>query len=49
MAVCRELTKIHEEVFRGTLTEAAAHFVVHPPKGEATLVIGPVGTGSAIM
>lgn len=37
IAVCRELTKLHEEVFRGTVEEAVAHFVV--PRGEFTLVI----------
>ena len=38
IAVCRELTKIHEEVFRGTVREAIARFP--EPKGEFTLVIG---------
>jgi 16S rRNA (cytidine1402-2'-O)-methyltransferase len=38
IAVCRELTKLHEEVFRGTAKEALAHFA--SPKGEFTLVIG---------
>ena len=38
VVVCRELTKVFEEVYRGTLAEAAAHFSV--PKGEFTLVIG---------
>ena len=37
IAVCRELTKIHEEVFRGTVSQAAAHFA--GPRGEFTLVI----------
>ena len=37
VAVCRELTKIHEEVFRGTVEEAVAHF--EAPRGEFTLVI----------
>ena len=37
LAVCRELTKIHEEIFRGTVSEAIAHFT--SPKGEFTLVI----------
>jgi 16S rRNA (cytidine1402-2'-O)-methyltransferase len=37
VAVCRELTKIHEEVFRGTVSQAIEHFV--EPKGEFTLVI----------
>lgn len=37
MAVCRELTKIHEEVFRGSISQALAHFA--EPRGEFTLVI----------
>lgn len=37
IAVCRELTKIHEEVFRGTLSQAQAHF--HRPRGEFTLIV----------
>jgi 16S rRNA (cytidine1402-2'-O)-methyltransferase len=39
VAVARELTKLHEEVFRGTLSAAASHFVETPPRGEITLVI----------
>jgi 16S rRNA (cytidine1402-2'-O)-methyltransferase len=40
--MARELTKLHEEVRRGTLTELAAHFEKHgAPKGEVTLVVGP--------
>ncbi|MDO8530671.1 MAG: 16S rRNA (cytidine(1402)-2'-O)-methyltransferase [Dehalococcoidia bacterium] len=37
MAVCRELTKLYEEVFRGTAREALEHFA--QPRGEFTLVI----------
>lgn len=37
VAVCRELTKIHEEVFRGTVSQAVARFT--EPRGEFTLVI----------
>jgi 16S rRNA (cytidine1402-2'-O)-methyltransferase len=37
VAVCRELTKLHEEVFRGTVSEAIEHF--SQPRGEFTLVI----------
>ncbi|MBI4497019.1 MAG: 16S rRNA (cytidine(1402)-2'-O)-methyltransferase [Chloroflexi bacterium] len=38
LAVCRELTKVYEEVFRGTPAEALAYFPA--PRGECTLVIG---------
>ena len=37
IAVCRELTKMHEEVFRGRVSEALAHF--EEPRGEFTLVV----------
>lgn len=43
MAACRELTKLHEEVFRGRISEALAHFA--EPRGEFTLVIEG-GTGA---
>ncbi len=37
VAVCRELTKVHEEVFRGKLSQAIEYF--GQPRGEFTLVI----------
>ena len=37
-AVCRELTKLHEEVARGTLTELAAHFA-DGARGEIAVVV----------
>src|SRR3954468_19391769 len=40
-AVGRELTKMFEEVTRGTLDEAVARFERQAPRGEITLVIGP--------
>jgi 16S rRNA (cytidine1402-2'-O)-methyltransferase len=40
VAVCRELTKVHEEVVRGTAAELAARYDSSPPKGEVVLVIG---------
>jgi 16S rRNA (cytidine1402-2'-O)-methyltransferase len=40
LAVARELTKIHEEIFRGTIGEAREHFTEQAPRGEFTLVIG---------
>jgi 16S rRNA (cytidine1402-2'-O)-methyltransferase len=39
VAVARELTKLHEEVWRGTLGEAAAWAVERPPRGELVVVI----------
>jgi 16S rRNA (cytidine1402-2'-O)-methyltransferase len=39
MAVCRELTKIYEEVLRGTIQELREHFRDAEPRGEFTLVI----------
>jgi 16S rRNA (cytidine1402-2'-O)-methyltransferase len=44
-AVCRELTKLHEEVARGTAAELAERFAQTPPRGEIVLVIGPGGAG----
>jgi 16S rRNA (cytidine1402-2'-O)-methyltransferase len=44
VAVCRELTKLHEEVVRGTAAEMAERFS-QPPKGEITLVLGPGAAG----
>ncbi len=41
VAVCRELTKVHEEVVRGTAAELAARYAEAPPRGEVALVVGP--------
>ena len=38
-SVSRELTKLHEETIRGSLSELSAHFSAHPPKGEIVLVV----------
>lgn len=41
-AVAREMTKLHEEVRRGTLAELAAHYAqADVPKGEITALVGP--------
>lgn len=40
VAVCRELTKLHEETLRTTLSGALSHFTQTPPKGEFVLVVG---------
>ena len=37
IAVCREMTKLHEEIFHGSVSDALAHF--REPKGEFTLVV----------
>lgn len=56
ISLCRELTKLHEEVLRTTLGEAIAHFTATPPKGEFVLVLAgapeeakevPTGTDAA--
>ena len=39
VALCRELTKIHEEVWRGTLGEAVDHYGTNEPQGEFVLVL----------
>jgi 16S rRNA (cytidine1402-2'-O)-methyltransferase len=39
LAVARELTKLHEEVVRGSTSEVLGHFERNPPRGEVTLVI----------
>ena len=39
VAVARELTKLHEEIFRGTLADAVAYYGEHPARGEVTLVV----------
>jgi len=41
VAVCRELTKVHEEIVRGSASELAARYESDPPRGEVVLVIGP--------
>ena len=39
VAVARELTKLHEEVVRGSLEAAQAHFAEHEPRGEFVIVV----------
>ncbi|HWG08308.1 MAG TPA: 16S rRNA (cytidine(1402)-2'-O)-methyltransferase [Solirubrobacteraceae bacterium] len=46
-AVCRELTKLHEEVRRGRAAELAAHYRAEAARGEIVLVIGAAEPGSA--
>lgn len=40
-AVARELTKLHEDVRRGTLSDLAQGFAAEAPKGEVVIVVGP--------
>jgi 16S rRNA (cytidine1402-2'-O)-methyltransferase len=39
VSVARELTKMHEEVWRGTLAAASAHFATNEPQGEFVVVV----------
>jgi len=41
VAVCREMSKLHEEIFRGPLSAAVRHF--NRPRGEFTIVIQGIG------
>ncbi|MGD1048400.1 MAG: 16S rRNA (cytidine(1402)-2'-O)-methyltransferase [Candidatus Krumholzibacteriaceae bacterium] len=43
VVVARELTKMHEEVLRGTAAELAAHFSTTAPRGEITLLVRGLG------
>lgn len=38
-AVCREISKLHEEIVRGSVEEVLAHFTTHEPKGEFVVVV----------
>jgi 16S rRNA (cytidine1402-2'-O)-methyltransferase len=39
IAVARELTKVHEQIWRGTLSAARTYFTTNAPRGEFTLVV----------
>jgi 16S rRNA (cytidine1402-2'-O)-methyltransferase len=45
--VARELTKLHEELRRGTLAELADYYSVTPPRGELTIVVEGTGAPAA--
>jgi 16S rRNA (cytidine1402-2'-O)-methyltransferase len=49
VAVCRELTKIHEEVVRGTASELAARYADAEVRGEVVLVVGPAPAEAAAL
>ena len=44
IVLARELTKLHEEFWQGSIAQAIAHYGTHPPKGEFTLVIAGATT-----
>ncbi len=44
-AICRELTKVHEEIVRGPLPDLVDHFSEHKPRGEFTLVVAGTPQG----
>jgi len=46
-AVARELTKLHEEVRRGTVGELIQYYEGHAPRGEVTVVVGGTGGPAA--
>jgi 16S rRNA (cytidine1402-2'-O)-methyltransferase len=48
-AICRELTKLHEEVLRSTLTELAGRADQLETRGEFVLVIGPPDADAQVM
>ena len=47
VAVCRELTKLHEEVVRGPAAELAERYAAAPPRGEVVLVVGAAPAAEA--
>lgn len=40
VAICREISKVHEECVRGSLQEVIAHFQEKEPKGEIVIIVG---------
>ena len=47
ISLCREITKLNEEVLRLTLAEAVAYYEENPPRGEYVLVVEGAPEGSA--
>ncbi len=52
ITICREMTKLHEEIWRTSLAEAKSYYEYNPPRGEYVLVIegydGPENTDVTI-
>ncbi len=40
VSVSREITKLHEETIRGTVSEVLRHYEAKPPKGELVVILG---------
>jgi 16S rRNA (cytidine1402-2'-O)-methyltransferase len=49
VVVCRELTKLHEEVVRGSAAELAARYASEEVRGEVVLVVGPAPAEAAAL
>ena len=47
VSLCRELTKLHEEITKTTLGEAVAHYRDHDPRGEYVLVVAGADPAAA--
>ncbi len=48
VAVCRELTKLHEEIVRGTAADLAERYAASDPRGEIVLVVGGAPSPSGL-
>lgn len=46
VVLAREMTKLHEEMWRGTLSDAVAHSIAVEPRGEYVIVLAPFEQGS---
>ena len=40
VAVCREISKVHEQIVRGSIDNAIEHFNAVEPKGEFVIIVG---------
>ena len=42
------MTKVHEQIWRGTLSGTLSYYEEHPPRGEVTVVVGRAEMGPAL-
>lgn len=49
ICLARELTKIHEEFWRGTMAELSAYFKTHAPRGEYVVLVSPAPAKKAVV